>query len=215
MDRKMIKIMVADDHAIVRKGIKQCVGDTEDIVVADEASNGDEVLIKALDNDYDVILLDITMPGRNGLDVLKELKNRKPELNVLILTMHPEEQYAKRVLKAGASGYLTKESAPQELILAIRRVAGGGRYISSTMAEKLAFELWDSHGKHLYQTLSDREYQIMCMIAEGKRLNTIAEELCLSIKTISTYRSRLLNKLNLKTNTELALYAVENNLINR
>lgn len=209
----MIKILVADDHAVVRAGLKQYVSDTRDIVIAGEASNGEEALNKALENDYDVVLLDITMPGRNGLDVLKQLKNQKPGLNILVLTMHPEEQYAMRILRAGASGYLTKESAPQELISAIRKVASGGRYVSSSLAEKLAFELGANLKKPLFQTLSDREYEIMCMIARGKRLNDIAKELSISVKTVSSYRSRILQKLDLKSNTELALYTIENKLV--
>jgi DNA-binding NarL/FixJ family response regulator len=208
----MIKVLVADDHAIVRAGLKQYVSDTTDIIVADEAGNGEEALNKALKNDYDVILLDITLPGRNGLDILKQLKSQKPEVKILILTIHPEDQYAMRTLRAGASGYLTKESAPQELISAIRKVAAGGKYISSSLAEKLAFDFRGNQVKPLHQVLSDREYQIMCMIAAGKRLSDIAKELDLSVKTVSSYRSRLLRKLNLKNNTELVRYTLDNQL---
>jgi len=209
----MMKIFVADDHAIVRQGLKQIVADTPDVVVAGEASSGQEVLDKVLTNDYDVVLLDITMPDRSGLDILKELKSQKPEINILVLTIHPEEQYAVRVLKAGASGYLTKESAPEELITAIRKVAAGGKYVSSSLSEKLAFDLGTDAEKPLHQTLSDREYQVMCMIASGKTVKEVAEELLLSIKTVSTYRSRVLEKMNLKNNVELTHYAIKNRLV--
>jgi two-component system, NarL family, invasion response regulator UvrY len=209
----MIKVLVADDHAIVRAGLKQFVSDTNDITVVDEATNGDEALSKALNNDYDVVLLDITMPGKSGLDVLKQLKSQKPEVKVLVLTIHPEDEYAMRVLKAGASGYLTKESAPQELILAIRKVASGSRYVSSAFAEQLLFNFGTHTEKALYQSLSDREYQIMGLIVSGKRLNDIANELNLSIKTVSSYRSRILQKLQLKSNAELVRYAMDNRLL--
>jgi DNA-binding NarL/FixJ family response regulator len=209
----MIKILVADDHAIVRAGLKQYVSDTPDIIVADEASSGNEALNKALNNDYDIVLLDISMPELNGLDVVKQIKSQKPEMKILILTIYPEEQYAMRAIKAGASGYLTKDSAPQELIMAIRKVASGGKYISSSFAEKLAFSLNRDQARPLYQSLSDREYQIMCMIANGKRLNEIARDLSLSVKTVSSYRSRLLSKLNLKSNTDIVRYTLDNHLL--
>lgn len=209
----MIRILIADDHTIVREGIRQCLSDATDIYIADEASSGKETLHKALTNDYDVILLDITMPDINGLDILKQLKTQKPKLKALVLTIHPEELYAMRVLRAGAAGYITKGSAPQELITAIRKVSSGGKYISLTLAEKLACEIGNDIEKPLYQTLSDREYEILLMIAVGKKLSNIAEELSLSIKTVSTYRSRILRKLNLKSNAELAIYALSNQLI--
>jgi DNA-binding NarL/FixJ family response regulator len=206
----MIKVLVADDHAIVREGLKLIVADTHDIIVADEACNGQEALRKALKGDCDVVLLDITMPDRSGLDVLKELKNQRPELHILVLSMHPEEQYAVRTLKAGASGYLTKESAPDELLTAIRKVSLGGKYVSSLLSEKLAFDLEAGATKPLHQALSDREYQVMCMIAQGKTVKEIAEELLLSVKTVSTYRSRILRKMQMKSNAELIRYAIEN-----
>ncbi len=209
----MIRILVADDHAIVRDGLKQIVSDTSDMVVAAEASNGREALNKALEGDYDVVLLDITMPDRSGLDILKEIKSQKPELPVLILSIHPEEQYAVRALKAGAAGYLTKESAPEELIRAMRRVSGGGKYVTSSLAEKLASVLKTGAEKPLHQALSDREYQILCMIASGKRVKQIANELLLSTKTISTYRSRILRKMNMNNNIELTRYAIQNQLV--
>ncbi len=209
----MIKILVADDHAIVREGLKQIIADIPDMVVADEASSGQEVLRKASEHDYDLVLLDITMPDRSGLDILKELKSQRPELHILVLSIHPEEQYAVRVLKAGASGYLTKESAPDELITAIRKASLGGKYVSFPLAEKLAFNLETGAGKPLHQTLSDREYQVMCMIASGKTVKEIAEELLLGIKTISTYRSRVLQKMQMKNNVELIRYAILNRLV--
>jgi len=209
----MIRILVADDHAIVREGLKQIIADIPDMVVADEASSGQEVLKKTSKHDYDLVLLDITMPDRSGLDILKELKSQRPELHILVLSIHPEEQYAVRVLKAGASGYLTKESAPDELITAIRKTALGGKYISSSLAEKLAFDLETGAEKPLHQTLSDREYQVMCMLASGKTVKEIAEELLLGIKTISTYRSRVLQKMQMKNNAELIRYAILNRLV--
>ncbi len=209
----MIRICVADDHAIVRQGLKQIIVDTPDIVVADEASSGQGVLDKVLENDYDLVLLDITMPDRSGLDVLKELKSQRPGLHVLVLSIHPEEQYAVRVLRAGASGYLTKESAPEELITAIRKVANGGRYISPSFADKLVFDLGMGATKPLYQTLSDREYQIMCKIASGKAVKEIAEELFLGTKTVNTYRSRIMQKMKMENDVELTRYAIANRLL--
>ncbi len=209
----MIKILIADDHAIVREGLKQIVAETPNIVVADEASNAQEALDKIWKNDYDVVVLDISMPGRNGLDVLKQLKSERPKLPVLILSMHPESQYAVRVLKAGASGYLTKDSAPDELIAAIRQISLGRKYITSSLSEKLAFDLEIDAEKPLHETLSDREHQVMCMIASGKTVTAIAEELSLSVKTISTYRSRILQKMKMKNNAELTRYAIQNRLV--
>lgn len=209
----MIKILIADDHAVVRKGLKQILAETTDIVAADEAINGQEVLEKIRKNDYDIVMLDISMPGRNGLDILKQVKNEKPEMSVLILSMHPEEQYAVRALKAGASGYLTKDSAPDELILAIRKISQGRKYITSSLAERLAFYLEVDSEKPLHEALSDREYEVMRMIASGKTVREIAEELFLSIKTISTYRSRILEKMGMKNNTELVHYALKNRLL--
>lgn len=209
----MIRVLIADDHTIVREGLKQIVADTNDIIVVGEASTGREALDKVLGNDYNLVLLDISMPDGSGLDTLKELKNQKPDIQVLILSIHPEEQYAIRALKAGASGYLTKESASDELIAAIRKVAAGGMYISSSLGEKLASDLITGARKLPHQALSDREYQVMCMIASGKRIKEIAEELSLSVKTISTYRSRILEKMKMKNNIELTRYTIQNRLI--
>jgi len=209
----MIKILIVDDHPIVRKGLKQLLEEAKDIFVADEAVCGREVLEKVKKNDYDVILLDISLPDISGLEILKELKLEKPEVNILILSMHSEEQYAVRTLRSGASGYLTKEKLPEELIMAIRRVAGGKKYISPSIAELLAFNLEEGTKKAAHEVLSDREFRVMCMIATGKTLKDIGEELSLSIKTISTYRSRILTKMNMKNNSEIIRYAIENKLV--
>ena len=209
----MIKILIADDHPVVRKGLKEIIEETPGMMVGDEASNGQETIEKVRESDFDIVLLDISMPGRSGLEILKELKSEKPDLSVLILSMHPEEQYAVRVLKAGASGYLTKESAPDELIAAIRKASIGRKYVSSSLAEKLAFYLEIDAEKPLHETLSDREYEVMRMIASGKTPTEIAEKLFLSIKTISTYRSRILEKMGMKSNAELTHYALKNRLV--
>jgi DNA-binding NarL/FixJ family response regulator len=208
----MIRILIADDHAIVRKGIRQILNDIPDVVTIDEAGNGQEVLERVRRNNYDLVLLDISMPDMSGLDVLKQLKSEKPKLPVLILTMHPEDQYAMRVLKAGASGYMTKESAPDELIAAVKKISRGGKYISPSLAEKLAFCLDVNAGRPPHEILSDREYQVMCRIASGKTITEIAEEMSLSVKTISTYRSRILEKMGMRNNAELTHYAIRNQL---
>jgi DNA-binding NarL/FixJ family response regulator len=210
----MIRILVADDHAVVRQGVKQILADEKDMAVLDEAENGSETLKKVLQNDYDVILLDISMPGRSGLEVLEDIKGLRPKVAVLILSMHPEEQYAVRALRTGASGYLTKASAPHELIGAIRKAASGRKYVTSSIAEKLAEELEiDAQGLP-HERLSNREHQVMLMLAGGKTVSDIAEELCLSVKTISTYRARIMTKMGMKKNAELTLYAIHNKLIN-
>ena len=210
----MIRILVADDHTVVREGVKQILSAQSDIVVEDEAENGKETLEKALQGSFDMVLLDISMPGRGGLEVLEDILKSRPKLPVLILSMHPEEQYAVRALRAGASGYLTKASAPQELIGAIRKVAGGGKYVTASLAEKLAEELDIDTRKLPHERLSNREHQVMMMLASGKTVSDIADELCLSVKTISTYRTRILAKMGMKKNAELTLYAVHNKLIN-
>ena len=209
----MINILIADDHRIVREGLKQILAETPDMVVKDEANNAQEVLKKIWDNDYDVLLLDISMPGRSGLDILKQLKSDRPKLSVLVLSMYSEEQYALRALRAGASGYMTKESAPDELIEAIRKVSTGRKYISPSVAEKLAFSLESGDEKPPQETLSDREFQVMCMIASGKTIKAIADELSLSVKTVSTYRARILEKMRMKNNAELTHYAIQNKLV--
>ena len=210
---KKIKILIADDHPIVRAGFKQVISDMPDMLVADEAGNGQEVLQLIGKKDYDLVLLDISMPGRNGLEILKDLKSEKPKLPVLILSIYPEEQYAIRALRAGASGYMTKASAPNELILAIRKISEGGKYISASLAETLAYYLDGDAAKPPHETLSDREYQVMLMIASGKTVTEIANELCLSVKTISTYRTHIREKMKMKNNAEMTLYAVQNKLV--
>lgn len=209
----MIKILIADDHPVVRKGLKEIIEDIPDMAVRGEASNGQEALEKARKGDFDIVVLDISMPGGNGLDILKLLKEEKPDLSVLVLSIYPEEEYAVRVLRAGASGYLTKESAPEKLIAAIRKASKGGKYISPSLAEKLAFDLETDAERPLHETLSDREYQVMRMIASGKTVNEIGEELFLSVKTVSTYRSRILEKMKMKTNAELTHYALKHGLV--
>lgn len=209
----MIKILIVDDHAIVREGLKQILSETPDMAVTGEANNGQEALEKIWHNKFDVVLLDISMPGRNGLEILKQMKHDKPALHILILSVAPEEQYAVRALKAGASGYLTKESTPNELIEAVRKVSGGKKYVSSSLAERLACHLEAKSEDSLHESLSDREYEVMCMIASGKAVKEIAENLCLSAKTISTYRSRIMEKMEMKNNAQLTHYAISNRLV--
>ena len=213
MTGKKIRILIADDHPIVRAGFKQVLSETPDLVVADEAGNGQEVLEHLKKKKYDVVLLDISMPGKNGLEILKELKTDYPKLPGLILSIYPEEQYAIRALKAGAAGYLTKASAPHELISAIRKISVGGRYISASLAEKLANYLDVDMTKSPHETLSDREHQVMRLIASGKTVSEIAKNLNLSVKTISTYRTHILEKMKMKNNAEITLYAVQNKLV--
>ena len=209
-----MKILIADDHPVFRQGLRQILNETSDIIVVDEVCDGLEVLNRVRESCCDVVLLDISLPGMNGIDILKQIKREQPELPVLMLTMHPEDQYAIRALKAGASGYLTKESTPDELVTAIRKVAAGGKYISFALAEKLAFELGRMDEKAPHETLSDREYQIMLLIASGKTVTEIAKTLSLSIKTVSTYRSRILEKMKMKSSAELTYYSIKNQLVN-
>lgn len=189
------------------------INETTDLVVTGEAGNAAEALHEVLQQNYDVVLLDISMPGRSGLEVLCELKNAKPGLRVLILSTYPEGQYAVRAFKDGADGYLTKLSAPEELLNAIRKVALGGKYVSPELAEKLAFDLEKNADKPLHERLSDREYEVMCMIAAGKTITEIAQQLSLSAKTISTYRARILEKMQMKNNAEMMLYAIKQGLV--
>jgi DNA-binding NarL/FixJ family response regulator len=212
-EKAIIKVFIADDHAIVREGLKQILAETRDIIVAGEAENGLEAIKLFRKSECQVMLLDISMPDRSGIDVLKQIKKEKPDLAVLMLSMHREDQYAIRSLKAGASGYLTKQSAPRELVTAIRQVAGGLKYISPALAQELANHVGEDHEAPPHDTLSDREYQTLTMIASGKTVGVIAKELSLSVKTVSEYRARLLVKMKLKNSAELTHYAIKNQLI--
>jgi DNA-binding NarL/FixJ family response regulator len=212
-EKAIIKVFIADDHAIVREGLKQILAETRDIIVAGEAENGLEAIKLFRKSECQVMLLDISMPDRSGIDVLKQIKKEKPDLAVLMLSMHREDQYAIRSLKAGASGYLTKQSAPRELVTAIRQVAGGLKYISPALAQELANHVGEDHEAPPHDTLSDREYQTLTMIASGKTVGAIAKELSLSVKTVSEYRARLLVKMKLKNSAELTHYAIKNQLI--
>ena len=209
----MLRILIADDHEVVRKGLVKVLAEILQPIKVDEANNGQEALGKVLKSEYDLVVLDIKMPGKSGLDVLKEIKQHKPQLPVLILSMHPEEQFAIRAMRAGASGYLTKECAGDELVLAVRKALKGERYISSTLAEILAGELTIDSGKPLHEILSDREYQVMLMIASGKPVGAIAKELRLSVKTVSSYRANILLKTRMKNNAEITHYAIQNKLV--
>lgn len=211
--KEMIRVLIADDHAIVREGLKQILADTKDIMVAGDAENGLDAIKLVRESDCDVLLLDISMPDRSGIDVLKQIRKESPGTAVLMLSMHREDQYAIRSLKAGASGYLNKQSAPAELVNAIRQVAGGRKYISTALAQELANQVGDDHQLPPHETLSDREYQTLTMIASGKTVSDIATELVLSVKTISMYRARLLQKMKLRHNAELTHYAIKNHLV--
>lgn len=208
-----IRVLLADDHTMFREGVKQVLSNTPDFVVVDEASDAAQVLEKAQRVPCDVVVLDISMPGRDGIEVLKQLKLLNPHRHVLILSMYPEDQYAFRAIKAGASGYLTKNKASAELIEAIRRVASGRKYISAEVAEQLAIDLERDADKPLHQKLSDREYQVMCMLASGKTVKKIAEELALSVSSVSTMRTRILGKFRMKTNAEITRYAIKHDLV--
>ncbi len=212
-EKATIKVFIADDHAIVREGLKQILAETGDIVVAGEAENGLDAIKLFRAAECQVVLLDISLPDRSGIDVLKQIKKERPDIAVLMLSMHREDQYAIRSLKAGAAGYLTKQSAPRELVTAIRQVAGGLKYISAALAQELANTVGEDHETPLHDTLSDREYQTLTMIASGKTVGAIAQELSLSVKTVSEYRARLLLKMKLKNSAELTHYAIKNQLI--
>jgi two-component system, NarL family, invasion response regulator UvrY len=208
----MIGVFIADDHPVVRQGIRQIVASTDDIKVVDEATTGHEALERLAANTCDLVLLDLSLPDIDGLDLLKQLKREHPRRPILILTMHSEDQFALRALKAGASGYLTKESAPGELVDAVRKVVAGGRYISQRLAETLAAHLGPDAEKPAHERLSDREYQVLRLIAAGRSTRDISAQLALSMKTISTYRARLLDKMGMKTSAELTAYAVRYHL---
>lgn len=209
---KQIRVLIADDHAIIRQGLKQILSETPDLVVAGEASNGIEVMHLVRDGLGDIVLMDVSMPDRNGIDALKLIKKEYPRLPVLVLSMHPEEHYALRALKAGAAGYVTKQSAPESLVNAIRQVAAGKKYVSPAVAQQLAEAITDDDERPPHEKLSDREYQTLVLIASGKALSQIAEELNLSVKTVSVYRARLLEKMKMKNNAELTHYGLKHGL---
>lgn len=209
----MIRILVADDHAIVRRGLRQIVADENDMEVVGEAQTTQEILDLARQEEWDVIVLNISMPGRGGFEALKALKQTHSKRPVLVLSMYPEDQFAVRAFRAGAAGYMTKESAPEELVQAIRKVVRGGKYVSPSLAEKLAAELGEDAERPPHEALSEREYHVLCLLASGKTVTQIAAEMSLSVKTISTYRARLLEKMRMKTNAEVTRYAIEHRLV--
>lgn len=208
----MIKVIIVDDHPVVRRGLKQIIKDEPDMEVAGEAENAEEFFSLLRKVNCTLVLLDISLPDKSGFDVLKQLRYELPRLPVLILSVHSEDQYAVRCITAGASGYLMKEGAPEELVKAIRKVNAGGKYVSVSLAEKLVSRL-DAFDKPPHENLSDREFQILCMIADGKPLKGIAVELCISEKTVSTYRARILEKMKMSTNADLTRYAIDHHLV--
>ena len=209
----MKKILIIDDHEVVRDGVKRICEEQPGPTVVGEASNGPEALRLARDEPWDIAVLDLSLGSRSGLEVLKELKQIRPRLPVLILSMHSEEQYARRAFKAGAAGYITKDSPRAELVEAIDKVLNGGRYVSPALAERLVIDLGKDADRAPHEALSDREFEVMCLIASGKTVGEIAAQLSLSDKTISTYRARLLEKMTMKTNAELTHYAIQNKLV--
>jgi DNA-binding NarL/FixJ family response regulator len=208
-----MKILIADDHWVVRRGVKELLSGYPEVELIGEASNGEEVLKQLYTEEWDILILDLSMPDKSGLDVLIEVKQRKPEIKVLILTMNQEDEVAMRAIKTGASGYLTKDSVPEELIKAVKKVYAGGRYISAELAETIAFSLEKNTEKQPHEFLSDREFQVLCLIASGNSLKQIGENLCINVKTVSTYRTRILEKLNMKSNVELTHYAIKHRLV--
>lgn len=209
----MIKILIADDHAIVRQGLRQVAAITPDLVCAGEARNGHEVIEKIQQEDFDILLLDLTMPGPSGIELIQRIRHDRPSLPILVLSMHSESQIAARVLKAGAAGYVTKDNEPETLISAIRKVAGGGRYIDPQLAEKLVFDHELAAKQDPHELLSEREYQVLRMFAAGKSINEIADDLCLSAKTITTHKIRIMRKLNVHSNAELIRLALRHHVI--
>jgi two-component system invasion response regulator UvrY len=208
-----MRVLIADDHAILRNGLKEILARELPDAECGEAKNAQEVFAQLQSRNWDLVILDLTMPGRSGLEVLGDLKKGEPKLPVLVLSMHPEDQYGRRVLKAGASGYMNKECAPEELIKAIRKVLSGGRYVSPALAEKLAFDLGEGTARTPHEKLSDREMEVLRLIASGRTVSQIADDLHLSVATVSTYRARLLEKMGMATNAELMRYALQNRLI--
>lgn len=209
----MIRALVVDDHAVVRHGVMHILSEELEGAVLGEAGSADEALRLVFQGHWDVVVLDITMPGRSGLEVLQDIKRERPNLPVLILSMHPEDQMATRVLKAGAAGYVTKDGNPVELIEAVRIVLRGGRYVSPTVAERLVLDLQEESRRLPHERLSDREYEVLCMIARGRTVTEVAETLGLSVKTVSTYRTRILEKLHMHNNAELIHYALQHKLV--
>ncbi|MGD0128764.1 MAG: response regulator transcription factor [Terriglobia bacterium] len=209
----MLKVLIADDHAIVRRGLIEILLHELKDPICGEAENAQQVLAQVRSQTWDLVILDVSMPGRSGIDVLSDVKREQPKLPVLVLSMHPEDQYGKRVLKAGASGYMNKNSAPEELIKAIRKVLAGGRYVSPALAEKLALDLSEDLAHLPHEALSDREFEVLRMIGSGKTISLIAQELHLSAATISTYRARILEKMKMTTTAELMRYAFQNHLV--
>ena len=210
----VIEVLVVDDHALIRRGMRQILDDTSDIRVTGEAEDGMQAIYMVQKNNYDVVLLDISMPDKHGIDVLKQIKLNRPQLPVLILSMHPEDQYAMRSLKAGAAGYINKQSAPVQLVTAIRLVASGRKFISGVVAEQLANDLAQPGKQEVsHQILSNREYQTLCLIASGKSLSEMAEIMSLSAKTVSVYRSRMLEKMDFHNNADAIRYALNNHLV--
>lgn len=209
----MLRLLVGDDHRVLREGLKKIIEQTRDMVVVAEAADGAEVLEQMSKARPDVVLLDISMPGSNGLDVLKQLKVKHPKLPILMLSQYPEDQYAMRALRAGASGYMTKESASIELIAAVRKVAAGGKYISASLAEQMASSFGLDPDRPLHEKLSDREYEILCLLGVGKTVSDIGREICLSVKTISTYRTRILEKMKMTRTSELIMYVLKYQLV--
>ena len=209
----MIRVLIADDHAVVRLGLKQILTEDPEIIIKDDVSNGADALDKIRKNQYDILILDISMPGINGLDVLREVRSSSPDLPVLILSIHSEDQYAVRVLKDGASGYMTKEAAPSELINAVKSIISGHKYINSSIAEKLALYIETDKKIKGHELLSDREYYVFCKLASGISNKQIASVLGLSAKTISTYRTRILKKMGFETNAQLTHYAIKEHLL--
>jgi two-component system, NarL family, invasion response regulator UvrY len=208
-----MKILIADDHAVFRRGLKETIGEAFPKVTFGEAQTALEAVEGVRQQNWDILILDISMPGESGLDILNDLKRLRPKLPILLLSMHPEEQYARRALKAGASGYLTKESVPEELKHAVRKIVAGGRYVSATLAEKLAYDLRSGVDVPAHELLSDREFQVLRMIASGKTVKQIADEIALSVKTVSTYRARILEKTGMRTTAELIRYAIQAQLV--
>ena len=209
----MIKVLMADDHAIVRRGLRQILNEGSAPCQIDEASSGQEVLKKVYDGAFDILVLDISLPDRNGLELVREIKSVRPKLPILMLSIHPEDQYAIRALKAGVSGYLNKESAPEQLVQAIERIVAGGRYISPTLAETLAATIGGEGDGAPHETLSDREFTVLLRIGAGKSVSEIADELGLSVKTVSTYRARILDKMNMNSNADLIRYVIDQKLV--